>query len=82
MDSRNITSDQAHVIDAWLNLALTNLQRLEARMVETHFPVGDMLMIRVKAAHEAVRLLRLSLHEIEASAKPKELENDDVDRIQ
>jgi hypothetical protein len=73
VNSSNLTPEQAGKIAAWLTPRLDTLQRLEARMKVTGFPPDDALMIRVNEAREAVRKLRLALHDLEAKTRPEEL---------
>lgn len=65
MDERDVTPDQAAKLAAWLVPALLKLGKLHERLKARGFPAGDPLLVRAAAAHEAVRLLRLEVHELE-----------------
>jgi hypothetical protein len=49
---------------------MLKLGRVRDRMKAKEFPVDDPLFRRVNDAAEAVRLLRLALHEVEGRDRP------------
>ena len=71
MDRGDVTPTQAKKVAAWVTPALTKLAALHERLVARGFPPDDPFLQRVAAAHEAVRLLRLELHDLERRTPPK-----------
>ena len=65
MKSADITPEQARKVGAWLGPTTLQLSRLHERMQARQFPANDPLPIDAAAAYDAVRKLRLKIHELE-----------------
>lgn len=69
MDCDDVTPEQAKRLLAWIEPIALRLERLHDRMTGRGFAHADPLMIRARGACQAVKSLRLALHEL-ATKKP------------
>lgn len=65
MTSQDVTPEQAATLAQWMVPTLLRLARLKQRLEARGFPKHDPLYARTVAAYDAVRALRLEVHQRE-----------------